>query len=353
MILSSGVSFHRQSYNLKVMLLSQIMRPLYFLVPGVSKKFSSGGLFAEMNTYMMANKLQEAHLVTYREQSEEYPFLPDLLAKTEPNSAIFVISWGFDIPHLVKILRSHHVVYHAHSTGYNFKLPSSIPIWTVSKNSMGYWGMQAPNNLIFHLPNQISPMFANRNLERDIDVLVQKRKTSSYVLNQLVPELQQRCHVKVLDQFVPDLSEVFNRTKIYIYDSAEYWGNNAVSEGFGLPPLEAIACGCQVFSSVNGALADYLDPGFNCQKISTYNVKYDGNRILKAIEKFTLIDHSDLLKAYSEKSILQRLEKILEEVNFFFDYKESHQPNISVQRKNKLLIQLKLELRKLLARFRT
>lgn len=329
------------------------MRPLYFLVPGVSKKFNSGGLFAEMNTYMMANKLQETYLVTYREQSEEYLYLPDVLSKVKPNSAIFVISWGFDIPVLIKKLRSHHVVYHAHSTGYNFKLPRSIPILTVSKNSMGYWGEHAPNNLIFHLPNQISPIFGNKNLERDIDVLVQKRKTSSYVLNQLVPELQKQCRVKILDQFVPDLGEIFNRSKIYLYDSAEYWGNNAVSEGFGLPPLEAIACGCQVFSSVNGALADYLDPGFNCQKISTYNVKYDGDRIVQAVENFEVNQAKELVSNFREAAILPRLEKILQEVNFFFNYTESQTPNITIQRKNKLFIHLKLELRKLRARFRS
>ena len=30
---------------------------------------------------------------------------------------------------------------------------------------------------------------------------------------------------------------------------------------FGLPPIEALACGCVVFSSLNHALADLLDPG--------------------------------------------------------------------------------------------
>ncbi|OKH17072.1 glycosyltransferase [[Limnothrix rosea] IAM M-220] len=328
------------------------MRPLYFLVPGVSKKFNSGGLFAELNTYELAAKLQSAQLVTYRESSEEFLFLPDLLEKVEPNSAIFVISWGFDIPKLIKKLRSHHVIYHAHSTGYNFKLPSAIPIWTVSRHSMGYWGEHAPNNPIFYLPNQISPIFENRHLERDIDVLVQNRKTSSYVLEQLIPELEKSCHVKILDHFVPDISELFNRTKIYIYDSAEYWNNNAVSEGFGLPPLEAIACGCQVFSSVNGALADYLDPGFNCQKISTYNLKYDGDRILHAVQNFAVNDAEAFVQQYREQAILPRLEKILPAVNRFFDYKETNPPNITIQRKNKLLIQLKLELRKLLASYR-
>jgi hypothetical protein len=44
-----------------------------------------------------------------------------------------------------------------------------------------------------------------------------------------------------------------------------------------------MACGCQVFSSVNGALADYLDPGFNCEAIGTYSTAYDVERILAAL----------------------------------------------------------------------
>lgn len=330
------------------------MRPLYFLVPGTSKKFASGGLSAEIQTYELAKKIQAAHLVTYRQKEADHLFLPELLEQVNPQVAIFVVSWGFDVPRLVKKLRDFHVVYHAHSTGYNFRLPSSIPIWTVSRNSMGYWGQQAPNNPIFHLPNQISPIFQNRHFDRDIDVLVQTRKTSSYVLQKLVPALQKRCRVEVVDRFVPDISELFNRSKIYLYDSAEYWNNNAVSEGFGLPPLEAIACGCQVFVSVNGALADYLDPGFNCQKISTYCVEYDGDRILEALEKpLHSFSQDHLLQDYTAAAILPRLEKILQEVNRFFDYQAKYPPNITLQRKNPLLIQLKLELRKLLAAFRS
>jgi hypothetical protein len=121
-----------------------------------------------------------------------------------------------------------------------------------------------------------------------------------------------------------------------------------------LPPLEAIACGCQVFVSVNGALADYLDPGFNCQKISTYCVEYDGDRILEALETpLHAPNKCRLLQDYTAVAILPRLEKILQDVNHFFDYQAKYPPNITLQRKNPLLIQLKLELRKLLAAFRS
>ena len=47
---------------------------------------------------------------------------------------------------------------------------------------MGYWGQNSPNSLIYYLPNQISDEFNNLNLKRDIDVLVQERKSSDYLL---------------------------------------------------------------------------------------------------------------------------------------------------------------------------
>ena len=82
------------------------------------------------------------------------------------------------------------------------------------------------------------------------------------MLNQLVPALRQAgLVVEVQAGWVDDLVDLFNRSTVYLYDSAEYWRGRRVTEGFGLPPLEALACGCVVFSSLNHALADYGDPG--------------------------------------------------------------------------------------------
>ena len=119
-----------------------------------------------------------------------------------------------------------------------------------------------------------------------------------------------------------DLSKLFNRSKVYLYDSAEYWAQQRVSEGFGLQPMEALACSCQVFSSINGGLSDYLDPGFNCYKIAGYATEYDVKRILKAInspQNLSLSPH--ILAEYRGDNIIKRLEIILEEINFFFDHK--------------------------------
>ena len=172
---------------------------------------------------------------------------------------------------------------------------------------MGYWGQKSPNSLIYYLPNQIGQEFFNQQISRDIDVLVQTRKLSQYVRKQLVPALQSSCNVKIIDGYVEDLAGLFNRSKIYLYDSAEYWGVSGVTEGFGLPPVEALACGCQIFSSVNHGLADYLDPGFNCHKIGCYSLEYDLQRILHVVEsgRWQPLPAS-FFEQYQEKNLLPR-----------------------------------------------
>lgn len=301
------------------------MRTLYFLVPGTGGRFACGGLFVELKTAELAKHLCPAEVVTYQQREANTLFLDDVLKRSDLENSIFVISWGFHVPKLARRLKGHPVIYHAHSGGYGFKLPADIPIITVSRNTMGYWGQVSPTSLIYYLPNPISDRFTNRHLERDIDVLVQVRKSSEYLLNDLVPALKQTCKVVVLDSFVEDLSELFNRAKVYLYDSAEYWAQQRVSEGFGLPPLEAMACGCQVFSSVNSALADYLDPGFNCQKISCYSREWDLARILKALRTpaYPSLSEEDL-KPYSQETTLRRFAVILAELNEFFDQKPKY-----------------------------
>ncbi|HEY9629609.1 MAG TPA: glycosyltransferase [Coleofasciculaceae cyanobacterium] len=303
------------------------MRKFYFLVPGTGGKFACGGLWAELKALALVQQIYPAELVTYR-QREQGLFLDDLLQKPGLQDAIFVVSWGFDVPKLMAKLRSHHVVYHAHSAGYGFGVPAQIPIITVSRNTLGYWGQKAPHSLIYYLPNQISDEFRNLEVDRDIDVLVQARKSSEYLLQELVPALQSRCRVEVVRSYVEDLPGLFNRARVYLYDSAEYWAQQGVSEGFGLQPMEAIACGCQVFSSVNGGLSDYVDPGFNMQKIACYSKEYDVQRILEALKKPPLVLPDSFFSDYRGEAIVDRLGLILDEINGFFDHKQAHPSDI-------------------------
>jgi glycosyltransferase involved in cell wall biosynthesis len=251
------------------------MRKLYFLLPGTTKEFACGGLWAELKTLKLAQQVCHAEVVTYRQREKEHLWLEDLLkgnnAVETLKDVIFVLCWGFDVAKLAPRLQAFNAVYHAHSAGYGFDLPAHIPIITVSRNTLGYWGQRSPHSLIYYLPNEISDTFHNQKGDRDIDVLVQARKSSRYLMKQLIPTLQKCCQVEVVDYYVEDLAVLFNRAKVYLYDSAEYWAVQGVSEGFGLQPMEALACGCQVFSSVNHGLSDYLVPVFNCYKISGYS----------------------------------------------------------------------------------
>ncbi|MDX2212865.1 MAG: glycosyltransferase [Oculatellaceae cyanobacterium bins.114] len=298
------------------------MRKLYFLLPGTGSRFACGGLWAELKIFELARQICPAEVVTYRQREANTLFLDDLLQSPSLSDAIFVISWGFDVPKLATRLASHSVIYHAHSADYGFTLPASIPIITVSRNTMGYWGQRSPHSLIYYLPNHISDGFRNLHLTRDIDVVVQARKSSSYLLKELIPALKQDCHVYVVDSYVDDLAGLFNRATVYLYDSAEYWALQRVTEGFGLQPLEAIACGCHVFSSVNHGLSDYLDPGFNCEKIAGYAKDYDVKRILKALQTPKTDVSNEWLQEYRTANIMQRLNVILEAINEFFDHKQ-------------------------------
>lgn len=305
------------------------MRKLYFLVPGTNGKFACGGLWAELKTVKLAQQICEANVVTYRQREKEQLFIDDVLKEKNLDNVIFMLSWGFDVPKLVAKLKPYNLVYHAHSAGYGFKLPANIPIITVSRNTLGYWGQKSPNSLIYYLPNQISDEFINLNLPRNIDVLVQARKSSSYLIKQLIPALKKHCQVEVIESYVEDLPGVFNRAKVYLYDSAEYWAQQGVSEGFGLQPMEALACGCHVFSSVNGGLSDYLDPGFNCHKIAGYSKEYDIERILNVVktsESITLPEQ--FFAEHRTESIIKRLQVILGEINQFFDQKQYYSTEI-------------------------
>ena len=314
------------------------MRKLLFLLPGTTKKFYCGGLWAELKTLALAQQICEAEVVTYRQREPDKKYLPDFLKEPPRDDVMFVVSWGFDVPKLVKKITDYPVIYHAHSSEYGFRLPARIPIVTVSRNTLGYWGQRSPHSLIYYLPNQISDEFQNHHRDRDIDVLVHARKSSNYLLNQLIPALTPKVNVEVLDGFVESLSERFNRTKVYLYDSAEYWAVQGVTEGFGLQPLEAMACGCQVFSSVNHGLSDYLDPGFNCHKIAGYSTAFDVQRIMRVAQAHSGPAGIDaLLPEYRTANILHRLSLILTDLNEFFDHQQTQPSDLSPLNNSKVM----------------
>ena len=301
------------------------------LVPGTSQRFRCGGLSVELQTARLVSSLCETELVTYRERHQDHPFLDDLLNGESPQrQVLWIVSWGFDVPALVRRLRGHRVAYHAHSSGYGFTLPPGVPVLAVSRNTLGYWGDRCPRNPLLLVPNAIEPAWLERGARgsaerRPIDVLVQARKSSRYVLEQLVPALRQRgLRVEVQSGWVDDLVDLFNRSCVYLYDSAEYWRGRGVTEGFGLPPLEALACGCVVFSSLNHALADYGDPGRMVHQIGCGRLTFDLRRVEDAVRdpagwRPPAAALNALLDGSSEASLLQRWTVALDQLDALDD----------------------------------
>jgi len=273
-----------------------VSAPIRFLLPGTGDRFRCGGLLVELQTAELLAGLGErpVELVTYRQRQPGHAFLPDLLRQeAAPGQALWIVSWGFDVPMLLRRLRGRRVAYHAHSSGYGFDLPPGVPVLAVSRNTLGHWGDRAPRQPLHLLPNALDRRWLRSDgtdaaadppgRPRPIDVLVQERKNSRYVLDQLVPALRARgLRVEVQSGWVEDLVGLFRSASVVLYDSAEYWRARGVSEGFGLPPLEALASGCVLFSSFNHALADQLDPGLVGHQIGCGTLAADLDRISAA-----------------------------------------------------------------------
>lgn len=302
------------------------------LVPGTGARFRCGGLSVALQTARIFGSLLTTEVVTYRERQENHPYLDDLLEiMPKDDDSLWLVSWGFDVPQLLRKLHRRCVLYQAHSSGYRFNLPPGIPIVAVSRNTLGYWADKTPHNPVFLVPNALEPQWLERGdrlslQERPIDVLVQLRKSSPYVLNQLVPALQANgFRVEVQHGWVDDLVGLFNSSKVYIYDSAEYWKGVGVSEGFGLPPIEALASGCVVFTSFNHALADLLTPDQTAYQIGCGSFAYDLHRIKLAIRspqdwRAPKAQVDEIIKLVSEESLRSRWASLLHNLEIGFPF---------------------------------
>lgn len=302
------------------------------LVPGTGTRFRSGGLNVALQTARILGKLYPTDVVTYRVRQDGFSFLSDLLDEERPpGNVLWLISWGFDVAKLVKQLSGRPMLYQAHSVGYGFDLPLGLPVVAVSRNTLGYWGNRAARNPLFLVPNALEKQWIHRGdrsdldqnskrRRRPIDVLVQERKSSPYVLKTLVPALRRRgLTVEVQSGWVEDLVDLFNQSSVYLYDSAEYWRTRGLSEGFGLPPLEAMACGCVVFSSLNHALSDLLTPGETAHQLGCGSLEFDLQRISAAVRnpqewKGSLEVVESLLAGSSESASGARWHYVLEQI---------------------------------------
>lgn len=104
------------------------------------------------------------------------------------------------------------------------------------------------------------------------------------------------------------VKEIYNKSAIYLCPS---W-----IEGFGLPPAEAMACGCAVVSTDNGGVRDYAIPGETALLSSPKDPEGLAKNILKLLENDALriqiarAGH-ELIKTFTWERSTDLLEKVL------------------------------------------
>lgn len=255
-----------------------------YLIPGSGEQYRCGGLSVITKTASLSMQFQATQILTYRENDLRYRSLDEYLKDENlAKNALFVLGWGPDFRMLSERLKGHRFFYYAHSTGYPFKLKPRRPVVCVSRYTLGTVASEHHQAPMFYLPNCIDDCYQDIGSVRDIDVLVIMRKASSY-LKKLLGQLPQTLKVHLITDWVEAIYPYFQRSRLYLYDSTEYWSEHQLTEGFGMQPLEAMACGAEVFTSVNHGLSDYIDPAYHGQ-IMTGNLTYDTTKIVQTLTK--------------------------------------------------------------------
>ena len=302
-------------------------KPAYYVVlPGLSSgRWQSGGLLIARKLAGLLETHVDCQVVTSHDREDGVLFLDDLLTDRPDPASVFLVTWGPHVHGLLERLEGRRVVYYAQSTGWEDRLPTTVPVVCLSRYIMAFWMFHAPYNPLFLLGPVLENGCRDLGLGRDVDVLFLERKSSTYLRDTLVPALRRRCRVYTQRQFIPrdDLFGLYNRSKVYLYSSAP-WSSGWV-EGFGFQPLEAILCGCTVFSNLHGGLADYLVPELNCFKLEVHSTEYDLARILDAVRgalRPASPDPDSLANAYSEDAFHQKAGAIIPALDQYFDHVE-------------------------------
>lgn len=253
-------------------------------MPHDPEKNRSGGNDMTVAVKDAFDAFRETTLCTSRTSSSTLPVLSDLL---DDQGTIFVAAWGFDIPSLQKQLRGKRWLYLSQSTGYSWRLPPLIPILSTTRYGVGWHGYHHP----YHYLRQISVCAESAvrpEQERSNDILVFTRKNSGYVLKRILPLLEQEYRVTVVNQWIPaeELTSLFGRSKVFIYDALPHFWKYGSVEGIGLMPLEALHSGCCVFATVSGGMSDYVKFSPQLIQLGTISLEHDISQIRSAIEEW-------------------------------------------------------------------
>jgi hypothetical protein len=294
---------------------------------------SGGPLVARRISELIASQSFQGKLVVEDNNSSQYPSLESALSASASHATVFAVTYGPMVPKHIAAIRQRSrapILYYAQSFGWRSlrgTAPNSyrmthddIDIVCNSRYVMAQWNSHAPANRTAYIPPPLSAAFGDHLAERDIDVLVHTRKQSSYCTERLIPALEQRgLRVHRIESWVPQeqLAVLLNRTKVFLYVVPLVWSGwlqYPLGEGFGLPPLEALACGAQVASNLLGGVNDFLEPEVNCVKVRARNPDEDVSAIQQALDRFEPNPDASrrIREAYSEPSVTRQWHNLLQ-----------------------------------------
>lgn len=302
----------------------------WFLSPSLQDPFYvCGGMQIFHRAFELVSGRREAELITYRHREtggEQGVRYLDDVDPAELGAGMLWVTWQAHVTELAgRLARYPRVVLYAQNTDFGphqgQETPARWPIVCLSRYIAADFSLKEPWRLLLDLPPVLHPAARNLCGERDIDVLVHRRKGNHYLLDELVPALQKRLRVEVLDRWMPqeELFAWLNRSKVYLY-----WMHRqmtGVLEGFGMQPLEAAACGVTPVSNLYGGLSDYLEPPWNCRKIGVYSLEYDVLQIERAVAEHGggNPDEDRFREVYSEPAFFERFSRVEAELLFYFE----------------------------------
>lgn len=301
----------------------------FFFIPGLSEKYRTGGLLViQALAALFKEKLKyKCHFVTTHESHPDAlsPEKAFTVAKKSSVPTCFIVTWGPLVEKhntlIQKSLPDARILYYAQSFGWNIHVPKGISIICVSRFVMAQFALHSPEHFIGFIPPTLNPIFNIKKSQqkRDIDILIHKRKQNRYCLEKLLPALErEKLHIKIVEDWISqeEFAALLNRTKIFLYITALHkagWFRRLPGEGFGLPALEAVACGAMVGSNLLGGVTDFLTPGENCIKLQTGNLQFDIQQIKKAVENSTHFKKNSFsfLDPYREPAIAKQWQNVL------------------------------------------
>ncbi len=309
-------------------------------LPAVIDPDIRGG--GHLNTVRFADLLgqrTEVELLSYGKREDGVGYLPDEADRLIAEGWALLVTWGPDVASLVTTYYGRlPMLYYQQSLDWGFELPPDVPVLSMSRFMMTYAQRTWPHSPQFYLPPVLPRACRNNASNRDIDVLVVPRKQPSYIFETLLPMLETRCNVHVLDRFVPrdELYALFNRTKVYLYAfapqrSKPVHGGWRLMEGISTQDLEAMSCGCTVVSDLRGGHGDFIEPEVLGYRLMSHSPDWDVEQVMAAIAEFPqpgTIEHQAFLQAhYGEARFFERAERLLAFLARFYRFASENKPS--------------------------